>query len=288
MKRILSLVLALMMSLSLMSFTTVSNAEVEGLSEFAGMDPIDVTIAYWQFTDPNGEYEGEKFVQKVRDEFGINLISVPVTWADSIEKISTFAATDSLPDIFVHLGWDSKFEFKEFVDQEMVRDIPEELYSKYKNVNRVMTTYSYEAMPDGKMYHLPREDRAWENANGNPIALYYRLDYAQALGYTEEQLQTPMTIDELTTFLEKLTFNDPDGDGVNNTYGLGNALDAGTGLGYLSQLIYPMFGYRPWMYTEENGWEYGYISSAAKECTKWLHDLITARNSGSRIRNLER
>lgn len=52
MKRILSLVLALMMSLSLMSFTTVSNAEVEGLSEFAGMDPIDVTIAYWQFTDP--------------------------------------------------------------------------------------------------------------------------------------------------------------------------------------------------------------------------------------------
>lgn len=273
MKRILSLVLALMMSLSLMSFTTVSNAEVEGLSEFAGMDPIDVTISYWQFTDPNGEYEGEKFVQKVRDEFGINLISVPVTWADSIEKISTFAATDSLPDIFVHLGWDSKFEFKEFVDQEMVRDIPEELYSKYKNVNRVMTTYSYEAMPDGKMYHLPREDRAWENTNGNPIALYYRLDYAQALGYTEEQLQTPMTIDELTTFLEKLTFNDPDGDGVNNTYGLGNALDTGTGLGYLSQLIYPMFGYRPWMYTEENGWEYGYISSAAKECTKWLHDL---------------
>lgn len=59
------------------------------------------------------------------------------------------------------------------------------------------------------MYHLPREDRAWENANGNPIALYYRLDYAQALGYTEEQLQTPMTIDELTTFLEKLTFKIP-------------------------------------------------------------------------------
>lgn len=159
MKRILSLVLVLMMVLPFGLGT--ATAEKVGLSEFAGMEPIDVTISYWQYVDANGEYEGEKFAQKVRDEFGINLISVPVTWADSIEKISTFAATDSLPDMFVHLGWDSKYEFKEFVDQEMVREIPKELYSKYENVNRVMTTYAYEAMPDGKMYHLPREDRAW-------------------------------------------------------------------------------------------------------------------------------
>lgn len=272
MKRILSLALALVMVLLVMN-VPVAGAEPEGLSEFAGLEPIDVTISFWQYVDPNGEYEGEKFAQKVREEFGINLVSVPVTWADSIEKISTFAASDSLPDVFVHLGWDNKYEFKEFVDQEMVRDIPEELYSKYENVNRVMTTYAYEAMPDGKMYHLPREDRAWEGVNGNPIALFYRLDYAEKLGYTEEQLQTPMSIDELTAFLEKMTFEDPDGNGVNDTYGLGNALDTGTGLGYLSQLIYPMFGYRPWMYSEGNGWEYGYISEAAKECTKWLHDL---------------
>lgn len=274
MKHNLSRVLVLAAGvLLLLSCIPTAIGEPTGLSEFAGKEPIDVTISYWQFIDANGEYEGEKFAQKVRDEFGINLISVPVTWADSIEKISTFAASDSLPDVFVHLGWDNKYEFYEFVEQEMVRDIPPELYSKYENVNRVMTTYAYEAMPDGKMYHLPREDRAWEGANGNPIALFYRLDYAQKLGYTEEQLQAPMTIEALTAFLEKLTFDDPDGNGVNDTYGLGNALDSGTGLGYLSQLIYPMFGYRPWMYSEENGWQYGYISDEAKACTKWLHDL---------------
>lgn len=272
MKRFLSLVLALSMFLSMPALFACANAESEGLSEFAGMDPIDVTISYWQFVDPNGEYEGEKFLQKVRDEFGINLVSVPVTWADAIEKISTFAASDSLPDIFVHLGWDSKYEFKDFVDQEMVRDIPPELYSKYENVNRVMTTYAYEAMPDGKMYHLPREDRAWEGSNGNPIALFFRKDYASALGYTEEQLASAMTIEELTTLLERMTFDDPDGNGINDTYGLGNALDTGTGLGYLSQLIYPMFGYRPWVYTD-GAWQYGYISEQAKTATAWLHDL---------------
>ncbi len=266
MKRILSLVMTLVMMLSIVG------AQAAGLSEFAGTEPIDVTIAYWNFSQPNGEYEGEKFLQKVRDEFGINLISVPVTWADSVEKISTFAATDSLPDVFVHLGWDSKYEFKDFVDQELLRDIPVELYSKYENVNRVMTTYAYETMPDGKMYHLPREDRAWEGANGNPIGLFYRLDYAKNLGYTEEQLSKPMSIEELTAFLEKMTFEDPDGNGQNDTYGLGNALDTGTGLGFMSQLIYPMFGWRPWVYTD-GAWEYGYTSAQAKEATKWLHDL---------------
>lgn len=270
MKRFLGLLMALSVFLSMAVIS--ANAESKGLSPFAGEEPIDVTVSYWQFVNPNGEYEGEKFLQKVRDEFGINLISVPVTWADSIEKISTFAASDSLPDVFVHLGWDSKFEFKDFVDQEMVRDIPAELYSKYENVNRVMTTYAYEAMPDGKMYHLPREDRAWEGVNGNPIALFFRKDYAEALGYTPEQLAKPMTIEELTAFLEEMTFDDPDKDGVNDTYGLGNALDTGTGLGYLSQLIYPMFGYRPWIYTD-GAWQYGYISEQSKAATKWLHDL---------------
>ena len=78
MKRILSLALALVMVLLVMN-VPVAGAEPEGLSEFAGLEPIDVTISFWQYVDPNGEYEGEKFAQKVREEFGINLVSVPVT-----------------------------------------------------------------------------------------------------------------------------------------------------------------------------------------------------------------
>ena len=108
----------------------------------------------------------------------------------AVVAVRLFNGAHGVPDaadgLFVELGDEAEFRqirrvLTEFVDQEMVRDIPEELYSKYENVNRVMTTYAYEAMPDGKMYHLPREDRAWEGSNGNPIALFYRLDYAQKL-----------------------------------------------------------------------------------------------------------
>ncbi len=243
-------------------------------SQFAGSDPIEVSIAMWNFSSPDGDYAAEKFVQKVKDEFGIALKIVAVTWADANERIRMLAAADELPDVFVHLGWDMKFEFKDFVDQELLHAIPQELYSKYEKLNEVMTTYAYEAMPDGEMYNLPREDRAWEKTNGNPIGLYYRKDYAEKLGYTEEQLQTPMTIAELTKFLEAMTNGDPDGNGENDTYGLGNALDTGTGLGFLRELIYPMFGYRPWIFNAEtNAWECGWTSEAAKEATAWLHDL---------------
>lgn len=271
MKRLVSLALSMLLLLSLLALPAAAE-EKKGLSEFAGLDPIDVTLSMWNFTTPNGEYAGEKFLKKVRDEFGINLVCVPVTWADSNDKIRMFAASDSLPDVFVHLGWDAKYDFKDFVDQELVRSIPENLYSKYENVNRVMTTYSYEAMPDGEMYHLPREDRAWQETNGNPIGLYYRKDYAEKLGYTQEQLSKPMTIDELTVFLEKMALNDPDNNGQADTYGLGNALDTGTGLGFMSQLIYPMFGWRPWV-CADGQWQYGYISDVSKEATRWLHDL---------------
>lgn len=266
--------LALAVTLALLLSIPVLPAGADGLSEFAGMEPIDVTIAMWNFTKPDGEYAGEKYLQKVRDEFGINLVVVPVTWADFNEKIRMFAASDDLPDVFVHLGWEMKYEFKDYVDQEIVRSIPESLYSKYENVNRVMTTYAYEAMPDGEMYHLPREDRAYERTNGNPIGLYYRKDYAENLGYTEEQLSRAMSIEELTEFLADMALRDPDGNGVNDTYALGNALDTGTGLGFMSQLIYPMFGYRPWVY-QDGQWVYGYVGEASKNATAWLHDLYS-------------
>jgi len=81
MKRLVSLALSMLLLLSLLALPAAAE-EKKGLSEFAGLDPIDVTLSMWNFTTPNGEYAGEKFLKKVRDEFGINLVCVPVTWAE--------------------------------------------------------------------------------------------------------------------------------------------------------------------------------------------------------------
>ncbi len=233
-------------------------------------EPIDVSIAMWNFAEPNGNEYGERVMAKIRDEYGINMQIVSITQADYREKISTLAASDNLPDMFVALGWDDKLEFKKLVDQELVRAIPKELYSKYPNVNRVMEKYAYETMPDGQMYHIPRDDRIPSDMNGDPIGFYYRKDWAEKLGYTN--LDEPMTISEFGQFLTDMAQKDPDGNGKADTYGMGNSNGQNNGMGFFINLIYPMFGYRPWM-LEDGAWTYGLISEKAKEATEWLHEM---------------
>ncbi|NLM26891.1 MAG: extracellular solute-binding protein [Clostridiaceae bacterium] len=223
--------------------------------------PIKVTLAMWELTDPDGNAASEKIYNKIVNDFGIEFEFVPVTWADSNDVIRMLASADDLPDVFVHLGWESKYEFKSFVDQQLIRDIPKELYSKYSHVNRVMEKYSYETI-DGKMYHLPRDDRAFEEYNGNPIGFYYRKDIAAKAGYSDSDIEKAMTIDEFTDFLRAIT--------KTGVYGISNA--ATVGIGYIREIIYPMFGYRPWIY-QDGQWVCGDITDASKEATRWLHQI---------------
>ena len=245
-------------------------------AETAGEDePLEVSIAMWNFTDPNGNEYGQRVYEKIERDFGIRLKIVPVTMADAFEKLKIMAASDELPDVFVSLGWDDKLEFKKYVDQGLIRDIPKELYGKYEAVSRIMDKYSFETMPDGKYYLLPRDDYVLSDTNGMPVAFFYRKDYAAAVGYTEEQLRAPMTVTQFQEFLLALAQGDPDGNGKKDTYGLSGGSTGTQGLGFFRELVYPMMGWRPWVY-EDGGWKYGYTASASKRATRWLHELYTA------------
>ncbi len=269
MKTKLSFLLAVIM-LSSIFLTSCSQADTQTSSGQSQADEVvDVSMAIWNLTQADGNEIGERVEAKIRDDFGIQIQAVSVTMADYRDKINSLAASDDLPDIFVGDGWDNKIEFSRLVDQGLIRSIPEELYSKYENVNAMMSKYLYEAMPDGEMYHIPRDDRVNTTVNGNPIGFFYRKDWAENLGYTN--LDEPMTIDEFTEFLTAMAKDDPDGNGIDDTYGLSNGMDSG--LGFFRDLVYPMFGYRPWVYTD-GAWEYGYSSQAAKDATAWLNQLV--------------
>ena len=54
----------------------------------------------------------------------------------------------------------------------------------------------------------------------------------------------PKTIDELYNVLRAFTFNDPDGNGRNDTYGLAGCVVNGVGFGYMWQVFYA-FGVQP-------------------------------------------
>jgi ABC-type glycerol-3-phosphate transport system substrate-binding protein len=69
---------------------------------------------------------------------------------------------------------------------------------------------------DGKLWYIPS---GW--GIGSPYARIYRKDWADKLGIAK-----PETVDQLYAMCKAFTFNDPDGNGLQDTWGMTNAGDA--------------------------------------------------------------
>ena len=63
---------------------------------------------------------------------------------------------------------------------------------------------------DGQIIGIPRSRAIGRNGLG------YRTDWAEAVGITE----APKTVEDVYDMLYKFTYDDPDGNGANDTYGL--------------------------------------------------------------------
>jgi len=70
----------------------------------------------------------------------------------------------------------------------------------------------------------------------NPTIMVIRTDWLEKV-----RLPMPKTIDELYNVLRAFTFDDPDGNGQNDTYGLTGCVQNGVGFGYMWQ-IFSAFG----------------------------------------------
>jgi len=66
----------------------------------------------------------------------------------------------------------------------------------------------------------------------NPIIMVMRTDWLEKV-----KLPAPKTIDELYNVLRAFTFDDPDGNGQNDTYGLAGCIQNGVGFSYMWQIF---------------------------------------------------
>ncbi len=157
--------------------------------------------------------------QVIKDELKINLklVLLPSTQADQDTKINAAAASNSLPDIFM-VSRDVLFKLVNAGLVAKVDDLlpmmPVRTKTHYSDVdrNRLVTI-------DGAMYGLP-DPGAMPMTDG----LVIRQDWLDKLG-----LKAPTTLDEFMTVAKAFTFNDPDGNGKNDTYGMCAFID-GSGL----------------------------------------------------------
>ena len=154
------------------------------------------------------------------------------------EKINLMVNNFEAPDIFFYLPENSDTYYK-WAQEDMMVDLAEYVKddSKYPNLYKLFYNDAYKNLTyDGKHTLVPRlsPDCNW--------GIYVRQDWLDNLG-----LSQPKTLQELYDVMYAFTYNDPDGNGKNDTYGIGGSTEY-----YWFMPIYAAYQAQPdWNYSKD-------------------------------------
>jgi len=167
----------------------------------------------------------------VRDKLGIELIltALPSSEGDQDVKVQAAGAANNLPDVFMV----RRTPWLRLVKQGVIADVddmyplmPKRTSEMYTPGSRAYTTYN------GKSYGLASPGAIIKNEG-----VVIRKDWLDRLG-----LEVPKTTEEYLNVMRAFTFNDPDGNGKNDTYGFGAFLEINPREEGLGRRLDPFFG----------------------------------------------
>lgn len=260
-KKVLSTILGVSMMSSVFSFS-VTASEVDPMAKYE--EPVTITTVV-RMDDAMQQMQGvasdvltnNSWYNGYLEDLGIqveNVWSVPD--AQYEEKLNAQIAANDLPDVFVC----NDTQLKTLVENEMILDLTD-IYEQYAtdftremvaaddNAALVQSTFG------DKLMALP-------NIAGNhdtvPI-MWIRRDWMEKLGY-----EVPTTLEELEALAMAFVTEDPDGDDIDDTFGIALANDLlENGLCDMTGIM-EMFGaHKGWL--EINGKaEYGLIQPEVK------------------------
>ena len=210
-----------------------SSAEAEEVAEESS-EPVEITwiSSYSNEVGDTPDTWGEQLLEK---EYNVDLTVIEGVLR---QNFGAYVASGDIFDatVFTHY-MASTSNFDEMIDQGVVRDIPEEwLWEYYPTGMKLLTEIVGEDYweqglnkhSDGKIYYVPNMVMP---AGTNQTIMLYRQDWLDNLG-----LEVPTTLEELHDVMYAFTYDDPDGNGKDDTYGMS------AGLGTYALRFYPVFG----------------------------------------------
>ena len=177
---------------------------------------MTLSVAVWDIAQgfpEDGSIDPMK--QFFYDKFNVVIEPMGITWGDAAERYQVWSSSDSMPDISGGLDIVGQGRYFQWIEDGVVRALPDNL-SAYPMVDKYIKLPETQAYGvDGKNYFLPRityEDVAWWAMDRG---VFFRKDWMENLG-----LDYPKSTDEFVDMCIAFTFNDPDGNGVNDTFGM--------------------------------------------------------------------
>ncbi len=162
------------------------------------------------YTQPDSQIE--KWLEE-RYNLEIDVIALP-GWSDAKAKVSLLMGDETQrPDMI--WWWDMDADYTQWVDAGILVDV-----APYMEKYTVMKDY-YNSIDPGVLFFASGDEGAMYRIPGDVAeaaceTLWIRQDWLDNLN-----LEVPKTLEELDKVLYAFTFDDPDGNGVQDTYGLG-------------------------------------------------------------------
>lgn len=185
-----------------------ANGQDEKSGENAKMEISWVT---WISEPVNESTFVEEVMEKAFPDVDLKLIAFERnTFTD---QLNTRAAGGDIPDIIYRYG---SGDTRDYVKQGILTEVPIELVKKnapdmFQDAVEFGTAVWMSTYIDGKNYGIPFV----QPKQTFPFTGGWRMDYLEAVGITK----LPETIEEMEEAFTRLTFDDPDDNGRDDTYG---------------------------------------------------------------------
>ena len=242
----------------------------------AAAEEKPMLLKFWSWNGDKVVSDGY-VIQKVEEAMNVKLEILSRTRDTYKEKLRLSFASNDPPDFFSDITY---AEFDIFLDQGVIAEIPIEMvYEAAPDYVKWLEKWLGDdpfasLMRDGKLYGLPS---LWTPAFGARI-IGIRTDWMQNVGVTV----VPETLEEFEDLLRKFRNDDPDGNGVKDTYGITTSGSMPTALDSMKMMFSFVFGaYDVWpvIFTEKDGAIVrGEIEPAAKDAltvlNRWYMDEL--------------
>lgn len=214
-----------------------STASVATGSEPASSEPIELTFLCQINVDTEGyDVNDNPYINYLRERHNLNIEIISES-ANYSTKVSTMMASGDLPD-YVQLPKALYFQYAQEGLLTQLDDLLNE--TDYPNLMAGVDQKFWDyCRVDGKIYAIP-----FSRYDTTPYISYARKDWLDNLGINPDELKT---VDDYYEMLKAFTFEDPDGNGVNDTYGLSGASNDtaasySVGERYIGMLFQDAFG----------------------------------------------
>ncbi|WP_167859281.1 type 2 periplasmic-binding domain-containing protein [Paenibacillus cymbidii] len=174
-------------------------------------------IADATFQLPSGDKDAIKKIIDQKFNVDLKLTYLPMG-NDYNNKLNTMIASGDIPDVFFAEGIASNTYIKDGIARDLTKLVtPQTMPNYFKYWMKEDTLKKYQVQSVFKRAAIPYDPDIYRT-------FYIRKDWLDKLN-----LKMPTNYDELVSVMKAFTFNDPDGNGKNDTYGF-TAVGNGTNI----------------------------------------------------------